>query len=408
LSANDLQYNRPVGTVTAVAATLAAPVLLYLAVRSAIVGLSPAAAAALPPQDFSPLLPALVKLSAVPNQKVAPQTLNVSRLAAQTAPLAFEPFFIAARAEEQAGRLPRAMVLMEEARRRHPSFALSRVQLIAYYQSTSRFQEMLKELDFVLVRSPEARVVIIPELLKLIGEPRGRAALVDVLAKDPDWSDDFFVAAEQQPSRPSDILDLMNRLQDEGRANVERARSLYLRSLLADGQFRHARETFIRYLPEDERSRHAFIFDPSLRGVEGIEPFGWKFSDTSAGRAEVADGEGGRRYLEVAYFGGSNLVLAEQTLALAPGRYAFGFLARSEEGLRAGEISWRVSCLPSGAELTTLRLTGLRSSFGRLRDTFSVPATQCRGQKLELIARPGEISAAVSLQIADLALTRAN
>ena len=388
--------------VTAVVATLAAPFLLYLAVRTAIVGLYPATAATLPPATVAPLLRPLVTAAAVPQQKVSAEMVALSQAGALSAPLSFEPFFIVAKAQEQAGRLPSAIRLMEESKRRRPNHLFTRLQLTAYYQQAGRVIEMVDELDWVLRASSEARRFILPEITKLVGDPRGRRALAVVLARDPEWREELMRVARQQPIAPADakeLLDLVRARRGGGNAGPEQA--LYLHRLLAAGEHGRARAVWLETLPAAERGRHQFLFNGGFRAVSAEPPFGWSLTDASTGRAEIVASGTEAPYLDVAYFGGSNATFAEQALALPPGRYRIGMQAKSEDGISSGEIFWTVSCLPAGPELARIPLAGLAEGYRAIGAGFTVPAG-CPGQRLRLSATPGDASAAVNLQIANL------
>jgi hypothetical protein len=392
----------------AVAATLAALPLLYLVLRTAAVSVSPAAATALPPTDASGLVKGLLLVTADPRQRVTPQTIELSRRAAVAAPLAYEPFFIQAKAEEQAGRIGNATRLMEEARRRRASFVLTRIHLIAYYQQLRRFPELLTEIDFVLRKSEEAKGLMLPELVKLIADADGRAALASILAGNPGWRSDFFDVARQQSGSPSDALALLNLVRErKPGGDISLERGLYLHRLVQAGDYSRARALWLASLPAQERPHHALLFNGAFRPIAAAAPFAWTFRQEAAGRAEMVSAGANTPYLDVLYFGGSNAIMAEQTLALAPGRYRLSQLAKSDEGIRSGEIYWSLSCLSNDAELARLNVANLRPAFRPSAIDFTVPAG-CPGQRLRLMAQPGDIAAEVRAQLARLEVTRAN
>lgn len=397
------------GRVAAILVTLAAPALAYLVVRAAAIGLLPMTAATLPPSDNSRLLRPLVLASAVPQHRLDSQTLNISRQAATSSPLAFEPFFLAAKAAEQQGRLEQAVRLMEEAKRRRPSFLMTRLQLVAYYGQSSRFDELLAEMNFVLRMSGEARRLILPELLKLIRIPAGRQALATVLADNPEWRADFFGAAQSGSFRPQDTLALLNLVRAQRRgANVDLERGLYLQSLMSAGQFTRAKELWLEALPPAERARHRLLFDGSFAALRAGPPFAWTLHDLDVGRAEMIAVSGEPSYLDVHYFGGRNVLLAEQVLALTPGRYTLAVNGRSDDAERTGRLYWAVSCLPDGPELGKLGLSGLQPQDTRRGIGFTVPARGCVGQRLWLGAEAGDVSLTVNARLSSVEVKREN
>jgi hypothetical protein len=399
---------RPTGKpkILAIVGTLVAPVILYFVVRSAAVAMSPAAAALLPPANSSATLRAMVSLAADPRHRVSDEVRIMALDGAVSAPLAFEPYFIEAKVHEQSGRLESAIRLMEEARRRRPSFVLTRLHLVAYYQQARRYGDLLHEMDFVLRKSPEANRYILPELVRLIGDPTGRSALASILARDPEWKGAFFEAARARQGRPEDALALLNLAQARRNGgNLTLERGLYLQRLVQAGDYPRARAVWLQMRPPMERAQYALLFNGSFRSVQAEPPFAWSFPQDAAGRAEIVATGTSTPYLDALYYGGSNATLAEQTLALPPGRYRLSHIAKSAAGVRSGELAWIVSCLSDNRELGRLRLVNLAPAYRRYGIDFVVPAG-CSGQRLHLGADAGDIAAEVNVQIARLEIGR--
>jgi hypothetical protein len=389
------------------AALLAAPLLIYLIVRTAAVGMYPTLAATLPPADMSPLLRPMLPIAADPRRPMPPTMVVAARAAALAAPLAFDPFFIVARAEEQAGRLGRATALLEEARRRRPNHLLTHIRLLGYYQTARRERELLGELDFVLRRSEAAKQFVYPELARMAARPGDRRTLAAVLASDPSWRRDFLAAAARQRIAPGDVLALIEemRRQRPG-ADLTPERDLYVQALAQAGDFRRARALWLETLPAPERARHALLFDGTFRQGRSVPPFGWVYAGTESGRAERSL-EGGQSYLDVSYFGGSDVVLAEQVLTLEPGRYRLRTRAKSDGGdPTSGAILWNLTCI-GGADLLRLPLAGLRESYRDLQAAFQVPGN-CPAQRLRLIGAAGDVAATIEMQLAAVEVLRAN
>lgn len=387
----------------ALLAAAAAPFLLYLIVRSVAVALSPPLALALPPTDSSPLMRLLILTAADPRTRVPAQTAAIAREAAIDAPLGFEPFFVQARVDEQAGRLDSAIRLMEEARRRRPNNLLIHLQLAAYYQTAGRSEELLAALDFILRRSEEAKRAILPELARQLRTPPGRRTMAPILAGNPGWMRDFYAVARTQPiaaDAARDYLERVRRLRRSGGDRLERG--LYVQALVNDGDYRRAREMWLEMQRPEARQANALLFDPTFSGARAEPPFIWTFADADVGRASPARG-----YLDIAYFGGSSIALAEQIVALPPGGYRLAMRAKSESGITSGEIGWTIVCLPGEREIARLPLAGLNAEFRPLAATFSVPASGCSGQRLRLTANPGDIAATVEAQVAGLEIARA-
>ena len=391
-----------------IAALPVALLLLYLVIRVNAPYLNPAFAAVLPPADPSALGRALPFVTGDPRVRVKQESVRLAEATALSAPLAFEPFFVQAKVQEQRGKTENAIRLMEEARRRRPSFDLTRIHLVAYYQQARRYPELLSEIDFVLRRSSDAAGVILPELAKLMSDPRGRVALATILAGEPAWRQRFFEIAAERPGSPADALALMNLVQ--GRrpgGDISLERGLYLRRLVQAGDHSRARNIWLETLPQQERGRHALLFNGAFRAVSAPAPFGWTVHQQAQGRAEIVNRGTSTPYLDAVYYGGSNVILAEQQLALTPGRYRLTVLARSDQQPSSGQIGWRLTCLPQDTEIGRLAITRVRPEFGRAATEFSVPAN-CAGQRLALLGEAGDIAAEIRMQLSGLELVRAN
>lgn len=387
--------------IAAWAVTAASPLVAWLIVKAAASSLSVTAAVALaplPPENPAPILKVLEKAAQQPSIPMTEDMQRDALHALTRLPLSFEPFFVAARAAEQKGDLRRAISLMEEVRRRRYSHPSARMQLMIYYTKAERFPEALSEIDFVLRRSEELRPRLLPELTKLVSDPRGRAALATILSRDPAWKQDFFATAGAGKVATRDARDLYERiraLKPNGDLLLER--QLILQTQAASGDFAGARQTWLAALPPRERAPNRFMFDGDFRGLRAPGPFGWSFKDVEAGRAEPSK-DGQRTYLDIAYFGGQNIVLAEQTLALPPGRRTLRLVARSPNGITSGQLFWRLTCLPGNSQVGLLDMSRASAENRRFSAAFTIPSG-CPGQLLSLVADPGDVATVVNLEV---------
>jgi hypothetical protein len=394
--------------IAALAASAAAPLVAWLIVKAAASGLSVSTAVALaplPPENPAPTLKVLARASQAANVRVTEETQRTAQDGLNHLPLAFEPFFIAARVAEQKGDLRRAIVLMEEVRRRRHSHPAARMQLMIYYIKAERYSEGMSEIDFILRRNEDLRPALLPELTKLLANPRGRAALAAILAKDPPWKKDFFAAAGTRKIAAGDaraLYDQIRTLKPKGDLLLER--QLVLQAQASSGDYSGARQTWLAALPQQERASSQFMFDGAFRGVAAPAPFGWTFKDVEAGRAEPSR-DAQRPYLDVAYFGGRSVVLAEQTLALSPGAHSLRLVARSPNGITSGRIFWRLTCLPGDSQIGVLDMSRAAADNRRFSASFTVPSG-CPGQSLALVAEPGDVAAVVNLEIARMEIGR--
>jgi hypothetical protein len=179
-----------------------------------------------------------------------------------------------------------------------------------------------------------------------------------------------------------------------------------MNALVRGGQVAQARSIWLSGFRNSDRARFAQIFDGDFTGRPAPQPFGWALFDTGAGRAEFARGSGRNPYLDVNYFGGSNVTLAEQMLALPAGKYQLSFNARSEGGIRAGQLFWSVFCVPDGRELTRIRISNPQAQYRRVGGNVDIPASGCSGQLLRLSAEAGDVASEFAVQIAGLKVAR--
>ncbi|MGA9583174.1 MAG: hypothetical protein WBR13_14530 [Allosphingosinicella sp.] len=394
--------------IAAWAVTAASPLIAWLIVKAAASGFSMSTAVAmapLPPENPAPTLKILATAAQQPTIRMTDEMQREAIDGLASLPLAFEPFFVAARAAEQKGDLRRAIALMEEVRLRRYSHPAARMQLMIYYIRAERFPEALSEIDFVLRRNAELRAGLLPELTKLVGDPRGRAALATILARDPTWKEDFFAAAGKRKLATSDARDLFERIRKlKPNGDLMLERQLILETQASSGDYVGARQTWLAALPEREREANRIMFDGEFRGLRAPGPFGWTFHDVEAGRAEPAK-DGQRTYLDVAYFGGRGLILAQQVLALPTGRHTLSVIARSPNGITSGRIFWRLTCLPGGNQIGLLDMGRAGADNRRFSTDFNIPAG-CPGQSLSLVAEPGDVAAVVNLEIARMEIGR--
>lgn len=389
---------RKSGRLTTFLCALAALPGVYLAARTAVLGTTPAAAESVPPVNEAARLRELASLAANPQYQVDAATLDLARRAAASDPLDFAPFFVASRAAAQAGDAPRALQLMEEARRRNPTSLPVRINLVSYYFSAGRIADMVAELDYTLRRDERARIALLPQLVALLRLPAGRTYVAQLLASNPPWKEDFFNAAREQKIPPEVALDLVRLAAARG-GGTEPEERLYVSALVASGRPDLARQQWLSSLPEAQRSESRFLFNGDFERPQSTNEFAWKLRGIDVGRADMVTLSAGDTRLRVQYFGGSTAILAEQQLALAPGRYRMVVTGRSRATLPPGQLFWTVTCNPGGTEVHRLPVENFTQQDKDLSSQFNVPAS-CRGQALRLVAEPGDISSASDAEFA--------
>lgn len=392
----------------ALLATVVAPVVAYFVIRSAALALSGpialAAGSTLYPKDYSAVSGAMLRLTQQPGRAVGFDELQFARLTAARMPLAFEPFFIAAKVAERAGDLDKALTLMEEAKRRRPNYTATRTQLLLYYGRKLDYPAFLREIDYVIRRNETVGARLIPEMVKTIRQPAGRNALATLLAKNPSWREAFFSAAGEAKIDPRDAAALLSdiRAQKKG-GDFALEERFYVSTLVKAQNYGTAYREWSRSAKPGVEDGN-LVVDGSFRGVNAPPPFGWQLKDLDVGRATMS-GDRTAPQLDVEYFGGKTALLAEQLLAAGAGRYRLAMVVRSDAPPDPGTISWRLQCLPGGSEIGRLVLDRLSSGPRPLSVDLTIPA-QCAGQTLQLVAEPADVARPVNLAISNMSLRR--
>ena len=395
-------------------ATVLALGLLYLVGANALAALNPIAATQVVPPQYSRLLRLRLYELLLPGRRVTPGVVELANRTAVTEPLAFEPYFAHARAAEQAGRLPEAIRMMEEARRRRTNFVPTRLQLAAYYTRANRPAEAFGEIQVLLSLMPTAIDPVMAELTKLVPSREGREVLATALATNPPWRPQFFAVARGRAIRPELALALLEEVRARRpRGGFALEQQLYIQSLIDAGQMTRAHELWLGTLPQGERDRNRLLANSGFRGRPAAPPFGWALQSLDVGRAEIRDANGLQPFLNVDYFGGSNALLAEQMLALPAGTYRLRYRYKGESGATAtssssgsSSIFWSLVCASGSPELARRDMNRPTRSYRADQAAFTVPGSGCDGQRLRLVAEAGDVPAVVNLNIAGLEIVR--
>lgn len=321
------------------------------------------------------------------------------------APLSEEPFFLAGVAALAKGRESDGEKLLEEARRRNPRARTARLILLDRYLRTARAAEAGVEIAVLNRLIPRAGEVLVPELARMVRDPRSGASLIRVLAHDPVMQQAVLGQLASSGADPDLILRvagghvatsatpeglpwqrlLLARLAEKG--DVARAHRLW-RSFAGMGP-----------ATSDEKG----LYDSQFRGLPGPPPFNWNLVTGNAGVAERIDPPG----LQVEYYGRLDAEFASQLLMLSPGRYRLAFRAQGDAKGEGSHLSWNVTCVGSTAPLLRIPIAGISYSPRVLAGAFTVPARGCPGQWLRLRGAAGEFTDPQSVTISGLQLRKA-
>ena len=312
-------------------------------------------------------------------------------------PLSAEPFLVRAALEEKAGRYARSERLLVEARKRDPRAPAARLLLAQAMLRRGETLGALEEMAILARLVPGSFAPLTKALAAHAQSPSGVRDLKALIRKRPDLQDPLLAALASDPSNTDAILSLAppsSVAAGAGKAPAWQTR--LLDALVAQGRFDTAKTVWFR-ITGDRLSQS--IYNPRFARVSAPEPFNWALAQSGGAIAEPD-----QEQLHVLHFGSEDLVIAAQTLVLAPGRYRLGLTVAGQSG-RPGQLAWRLRCLPGGPRILDLKI-GDPGGVGQAAMTFAVPAEACAGQRLELVGEAQDFPQDADVRFGNLQLTR--
>jgi hypothetical protein len=325
---------------------------------------------------------------------------SVRRALAQ-APLIEEPFYLAAIEALAAKRDTEAEALLHEARRRNPRARTARLILLDRHLRHNRVAEAGVEIAALNRLMPRAAEVLVPELARMVREPRTGAALIGVLAHEPALQQAVLAQLATSGADP----DLILRIAGSNAATSPTKDGLpwqqvLLARLVERGDVVRAHRLWRSFSGFGPGGDEKGVYDGRFEGQRGAPPFNWLLVSGAAGVAERT----GAPALEVEYYGRLNVDLASQLLMLRPGRYRLQFRAEGDAKGEGSRLLWSVSCNMSKAPLLSLPLTDIDYAPRAVAGTFTVPAG-CPAQWLKLSGVAGEFANAQNATISEIRVT---
>ena len=310
---------------------------------------------------------------------------------ARLAPLSDDPFLVEGTIAQMAGNTKRSERLFVTARDRNPRSQGARYFLADLYLKTDRIFPGLVEMGVLARLSETASQSLAPALADYARSPGATDQLRRYFATSPAVRDSTLALLASDARNKSIVLALAPRQRPGAPAAEWQGR--LVQALIASGDYAGAEALWSRFAGVHDRGR---LFNPQFRKLHAPPPFNWTVSAGSAGVAE-ATGDGG---LDVIYYGREEAAFASQVLRLAPGRYRLAM--RVDGPAPAAGLAWTIMCLRGSAALLHLPV-GIVAK-GDVAGNFTVPATDCEAQTLELRGRPVELSGSVQTTITNLRL----
>lgn len=293
------------------------------------------------------------------------------RAIARRDPLNPEPLLVEGTRAFATGDVARAEAALLAASRLDPIAPAPRFLLADLYFRQGRGDAGLAQVGFLFERLNGDAAPLVPALAQFAAQPGGASRLAPMLAHQPLIRDRVLSLLANDPANLPAIRQIAPR-SGPGEPPAE-WQGRVLAAMIGKGEYVRALGLW-RDLAGLKGAPQPSLFNPRFAAGGPSPPFNWALSSSSAGVAEPQPGGG----LHLLYFGRDETVLATQVLLLAPGHYQLNYRAT---GVTTG-LSWGLICLPGTAREDAV-LDG--RPF-----TFSVPASGCPAQRLELRGTLGD------------------
>ena len=316
--------------------------------------------------------------------------------AAREAPLADEPFLLAAVDALVQKDRERAEQLLLAARRRDPRSDFARLLLLDSYLRRNKILEATQEMSSLAAIAPGAGDLLVAELARFAQNPDTAAALEKALKADPRFRDRLLGHLASNNADPDLILRLANNVPaPPGAAPSPPWQGQLITSLAERGQIARAYELWRTFSAPRAPEKKVGVHDGRFQGLPGGAPFGWNFPASPAGVAERT----AARVLQVGYYGRDPAELATQLLMLPPGAHRLSVRAEGDAEGRDSRLAWKIQCQQSKSEIADLVLRKLTYAPRIVSVNFTVPASGCSAQWLRLVGAPGEFAKAQNAAI---------
>jgi hypothetical protein len=280
------------------------------------------------------------------------------------------------------------------------SLALSRRELRpriwAIEEAVSRgdIREALRSYDVALRTSRRAPDLLFPVLASAIGEPKVRAALLELMKVRPSWEPAFIEHVRASTLNPGAAVLFFDEGARAGLPVLDRHRTGVVNNLLASGSHEQAWSYYssFRRGAEPRRSR-----DPNFaQFIEAPAPFDW-IAINSAGVSASVRPDKANGMVEFAASPTTGGAVLQQMQMLPVGSYR---LSGRSSGIEQPDRSlpyWALAC-SDGRELGRVVVPNSADRGGAFSGTFEVPS-DCPIQTLTLVARASDELGGVSGEI---------
>lgn len=325
--------------------------------------------------------------------RVPEESARAALESVRRAPLADEPFLLAAVNALAAGRNAEGERLLVEARRRNPRLRLARLLLLDRYLREHRVNEAVGEMKALGSLIGGASSVLTPALAKMAQDPSTAPQMLPLLRAQPALQESVLETLVTSGADEATILNVAGpAVRSRGDAPWK---SQLLAGLVARHEIGKAWSLWQGFTGTASGSSDKGLYDAGFAGLPGPPPFNWDLAKGGAGVAERTP----NRTLQVEYYGRDNASLAGQLMILRPGRYRLSFRASGDASGEGSRLVWTVACDAGGAPLLQIPITRTASSPKAFNGLFTVPASGCPAQWLRLNGVSGDVESRQSVTI---------
>lgn len=330
---------------------------------------------------------------------------DLARRAIIASPLAPKALIAAAQAEILLGQDDAALALTRQAAALSLHEAWPHLWLLqnVFERDTD---EALRRIDIILRSHIELTPYLAPALTRLAEFPPSRPAVAGLLSQNPPYRTWALEIMRGSATSPATLSTLFEQLTAAGSPPKATEIAGYLWYLFGQKQYEQAYNVWLQSLPAGQLERTGFVFNGAFEPVKVQAPFDWSLSrqqgfdiriGASTAAAEAAQtGSPGPSGLSVTLRGGHKTYIAAETYTiLPPGGFTF---AVSWQGHLNGPrgLVWNITCFPSQTRIaqSPMMLSGAKS-WTLVSFPFTVPASDCQAQKVELTLAARSASEAI-------------
>jgi hypothetical protein len=278
----------------------------------------------------------------------------------------------------------------------------------------SDFTDAVDHADALMRRVPSPPMPVLRLLGAAARDPNAIQPLVDRLAVNPHWREVFFIYLSGYAKPPA--TDVAGQLLTRLQAGPTPSRpsdteiGIYLASLSVQGKYQEADAAWRQLTPG---ARDAYVHNGDFEQPARTTPFDWWLQNGIGWSASISPGPDPSHghALRIDYDGVSKPIPLRQLVVLPAGSYRLSgrLLDASDSDANAksaaSDFSWRVLCVGSAAPLVQVPApAGAAGQWQTFSAEFSVPASDCPAQLLDLNVYAGDLPRNITLWYDNLAI----